>query len=227
MVRYNQTLDKYSRNWCTIYSLMNILKYNFGISVKQNYLLDVLVYFDKLGKWFPAFWAYFSVIYNSFVLELNTKLWLNFVLEKQYISSFISDTRSWGIWVKNYNKIRKDAEAKWQLTLKDVDLMKNYDWKSYFHNLVWDGSKGGYIINSAWNKPFKCKLKVLKALQKNNFTYDPMRTIEPATEYTTLVTQITRQMARYEKQWSLDEYIERTPSTVAFEKARQLYNYWK
>ena len=164
-------------------------------------------------------------MFDFFVAELNRKLGLNFKIEKEYISSFVSDTRTWWIWAKNYGKLWKIVEERWEMKYYDIEMMRTYTGKTYFHNLVWDGSKWWYFINSAWKSPFKCKLSLLKQLQSDWFTYDPMRTIEPATEFTKLVTQITRQMARYELQWDLDEYIERTKSTPAFEKALELYFY--
>jgi len=223
----DQTTDYYLRNACTIVSLLHIMQFNFWIQVHPNFLMKAAIYFEKLWKWMPKFWAYFSVIYNAFVLELNTKLWLDFEIEKHYISSFIWDTRSYWIWVKNYNQVWKNAETKWELTLDDVKLMKTYTWKSYFHNLVYDGSKWGYIINSAWKKPFKCKLEVLKELQKNNFLYDPMRTIVPTTLFTEHVIQLTRQMARHELNWNLDEYLTMLPDAPEVTKAIELFNYWK
>ena len=227
MAVYDQTKDKYLRNSCTIMSLLHIMKYNFWIQVEPSFIMKVAIFFDKLWVWFPEFGAYFSVIYKAFINELNKKLWLNFKLEKQYISTFKWDTRTWWVWVKNYSKLWKIAEDRWELKYYDIEMMRTYAWKTYFHNLVYDGSKWGYLINSAWKKPFKCKLSLLKQLQSDWFAYDPMRTIEPATNFTKLVTQITRQMARYEQQGNLDEYIARTPHNKAFEKAWLLYKYWR
>jgi len=225
----DQTKDYYLRNSCILAWLLHIVQLNFWIPVNPNMLMKLAIWAETSMLWFPNFWWYFEPLYNWFIKEMNKKLWLNFKMEKQFVQSFNKDTMSYWFWSKNYSKIWKDAEERGELTMQDVEEMKTYEWKTVFHHLVYDYSKRWHIANSMWLEPFKCDLNVFQALEVNWFIYSPMRTIKPADKFTQNVVELTRQMARYELQWRLQEYLDDILNVETNEvtKAKELYFYWR
>lgn len=227
MTIYNQTETEYSKMGCTIYGLFNILKYTYGIKVKPNFIIKALMYFDKLWVWSPSEWAIFSIIYAAFIKALNSKLKLNFKVKKRYISSFNIWTDTFWIWVKNYNYIRKRAEKRGELLQEDIEKMKKYQGKTYYHHILWDNSYWGHFINSMGMKPFKCNLDKLKQLEKLWFTRNPMRTIVPNDKETHVVVSLTKNMRRAEMQGRLKLYLKTNKDNEYLKKAKEVYEYWK
>lgn len=228
MKLHNQSKDYYLRNSCTIVTLLHIMMLNIWISVTPDFLMKIAIFFDKAGKWFPNFWGYFDVVYWFFVQNLNKKLKLNFRIKKTRINKLtIRDSDSWWIWAPKYNKRWLDVQKKGEFLASDIKYIKAHEGKTYWHNFLWDWSKGWYMVNSFWNKPAKCKLDVLNKLAEEGLLWQNIRTIEPADKFTSDVCEITRQMARYEQEWRLDYYIENIINleTAEIIKAKELYFY--
>jgi len=199
MKTYNQTQETYSRMWCTLYSLFTIMEFNFWLEVSHNFILKALHYFEKLGKWSHIQWAIFSIIYPAFIWAINKKLWLKFKIIKKNLNILTDeDTLTFWIWVKRYNKFFKVAERRWMLIKQDVDDMVAYTGKTYMHNMLWDWSKGWYLINTDWTAPFTCSKELLRYMAKEWILWYPVRTIVPADTRTKRIVDITIQMKKAE-----------------------------
>jgi hypothetical protein len=48
---YNQNLEKFTRNGCTVYTLLNITRMQWGITVDNKYIIDVLQAAQKDKMW--------------------------------------------------------------------------------------------------------------------------------------------------------------------------------
>jgi len=211
---------------CTIYSLFTILEYNYWLTVTNNFILKTLHYFEKLWKWSSINWAVFNIIYPAFVFALNKKLWLKFRIHKTY-TNIVSktDTKTYGIWIKKYTKHFTQAEKSGELTKELVDEISNYTWRSFMHNLTWDWSKGWYIINTDWSKPFKCSIEVLRYMVEKDIAWTPMRTIVPNDTRTARIVAITLAMAKSEFKWIPYKILKKDYDIK--NKVLQLYKYWK
>lgn len=225
---YDQTKDKYLKNACTLVTLLNIIKYKYWITVMPGFIMQVAIFFDKLSKWFPKWWASFDVIYPSFIRQLNKKLWLQFELQKWYITSIRGDdTGTYWIWVPKYNRSWYTPEDKWEMTKEDVDNILKYTWKWYWHNLAWDWSSWWYIINTMWKKPFSCSLEILRYMESKWLIWKPVRSITIWNKYTQDVVDVTIKLRKAELKWRLYEYIAMNKWSDIFEKWKELYFYWR
>ena len=183
---------------------------------------------EKLGWWLPAQWAVFRIIYAIFVRELNKKLWLNFKVTVNYITTLSKkDTKTYGIWMPRYNKKLAQAMLDGTVTTKEIKQVDDYEWKTFWHNLIWDWSKGWYIINTDWSKPAKCSIDTLKYWVSLWVFWDTLRTIEHATEETRQVISLTRSMAIAEMNWKLELYLKTNKDNIHLEKAKKLFYYWR
>ena len=45
---YDQTLDKRTKRSCTIYTMLNILKYDFGVVVKDSMIYKIVAYMESI-----------------------------------------------------------------------------------------------------------------------------------------------------------------------------------
>lgn len=223
---YNQTLDDYSKMWCTDFMLFNIVKYNFWLIASNSFILRSLRYFEKLKFRNPIEWAVFWVIYPMFVYLLNMLTWLKFKLVESNISRLTADdTRCWGIWIKIYNKEFSDAQARWIITKEDIDNILAYIWKSYKHNAWFDWSDFWYFLNTNWGWPARMSLEVLKYAARKWVLWYTIRTIDPDSDETRAVVEITKRMARDEIYWrKFKALIAEEPY---LKKAEELFNFWK
>lgn len=231
---YNQRKQRYTRNACTIYTLLTIMRFNFWIEVKDSFIIKLCKYLEKLWWWLPAQWAVFNIIYALFIKELNKKLGLNFKLKKTTITALKkTDRTTYGVWLPRYNKNFAKAMKNGVITKSEIDSIDTYTWKTFWHNLAWDWSKKGYIINTDWTYPAKCSIETLKYWEKIWVFWNNLRSIIANDKFTKAVIQLTMQMRRYESKWKLDDYLKILDNTEkfeipwAYEKARELYFYWR
>jgi len=225
---YDQTLEYYLRNGCTIITLLNIIKYKFGITVHLNFIMKIAVFFDKLEKWFPKSGAIFDIIYNAFVNEINKKLKLNFVLIKVSVYRLkTDDTWTYWFWTPKYCRPFSLWLEKQEFTIKDVTKIMNYTWTVSSHNMAFDWSKGWYCINTNGKTPTKMKLGILKEMATQWIIRSPVRTIIPADEYTKEVCDLTKRLAFAERVWTLKLLDLILKWNKYFPKAKSLFYYWR
>jgi hypothetical protein len=227
MNTYNQRLDKYSSNWCTIYWIYHIILLKFWIEVTNNFILKTLTYFEKIWVRFPKWGASFTTIYKSFETQINKKLWINIKVVTKQIKE-LKDNDTWTRWIgmpkyHSWLSLIKD----WSFDYDDVEKFLAYSWKTFGHHLAWDGSNWWYLINSDWTEPIKCNLKTLNYMVEKWVIRATCRTIEPATDTTRQILSLTLWMKKAGWYWKLKQYLETNKINTFLSKAIELYNYGK
>jgi len=225
---YNQYSSKYLSNFCSWVSLLNILKYRYAIIVKPDFIMNLAMYFEKLWKRLPTFWADFNIITPAFIYYLNSKLGLKFKLWLKQISSFDPrDVNTYMIWVKWYtskkfNKIKSD----WIITKEEMDYLRTFSW-GVNHAVTFDNSDGWYFIDTDGGKNTKLSLETLKYGVKLWLFGDNMRTIDTGDKETEEVVKLTVKMFEAEKIKRLEYFISRNRNSPYMDKAIKLYILWK
>ncbi len=174
MSQYNQKEQKDTFYACTIYTMLNILKFDYWISVNIDNILWIVKYMEKLGALLPK-WAYFSVIYPAMAKLLEWKTGMKFKIKVSSISAWLDNKHMWGLWFKKASKFYKEL-AKDQLIDKlDIDKIKAWP-KGYWHNHAW---KRKTILETLGGYYYEMSLKTLKYAVKQDIYYDTARTIVP------------------------------------------------
>lgn len=215
---YNQYLNTKTKNSCTLYTLCNIMLYDYWVMVYPNFLLKASLYFNLYA------WANFEFIYPAFVKELNKKLNLNFKYVKIPTKSIDDDLLYW-LWIKNYwtAKYMKFAEN-WEITKADVDLMTK-SWVN--HNMWFTRRKNWYIVDSDWRMPYKMNKQTLDYAVSEWKVWYWARTIIPADARTEKIVHYTKQMLKAESKGKLNEYCIMNKLQPYFSDAVKLYEYWR
>ena len=206
MPQYNQKLQSETFYACTIYSMLNILKFDFWISVNIDNILWIVKYMEKLWALLPK-WAYFSVIYPAMVKLLEWKTWMKFKVKVNYISAWLDTKHAWGLWFKRASKFYKTL-AKDQLIDK-IDIDKIKEWPNgYWHNHSW---KRGKVLETLGGYYYEMSLKTLKYAVKQWIYYDTARTI---VAWDTKTENIQKELVRIAK---------KTGKTMPYENFKFLY----
>lgn len=201
----NQKQQDYTRNACSIYSLVDIVQLQYGVKLETDYIIKMCEYFERLWKWSSISWAVFKVIFEAFVVAINFKLWLKFKVVNSSISSLIEwDTKTWAIWMpaikKDWYNLVKDGvftEEEWKVLFSS----KN---KSFWHSMVWDN---GYISDHFGNI-VKCDLETMKKLVTMWVLWDMIRTIEPVWDYSIDICKRSIQIVKNRKaSWWKDPFL--------------------
>lgn len=174
MSQYNQKLQESTYYACTIFSMLNILKYDYGIHVNIDNILWIVKYMEKLWALLPK-WAYFPVIYPAMVKLLEWKTWMKFKIKKSYISSWLDAKHMWGLGFKRASKFYKELAQDQLIDKIDIDKIKSWP-KWYWHNHAW---KRGSILETLWGYKYEVSIKTLKYAVKQWVYYDTARTIVP------------------------------------------------
>jgi hypothetical protein len=228
MDNYNQNTDTYLSHACTIVTLLNVMKYKFGLVVYSSFIMKLAIFFDKLWKRIPWFWAYFDIIYNSFVNQMNKKLDLNFELIKTTVYKINSkDTWTYWFWTPKYSKVWKNAMIKHKITNANINDMERYTWKSVPHNMARDWSMWGYLINTNWDRPSIFTLSTLVYAAKKWVIWSPLRTIAPADTRTKAVCELTISMLKAELRWELESFMIHNKEKPYYDKALDIFFYWR
>jgi len=225
---YNQYTDKYLRNSCSLVTLLNIMKYRYAIIVIPSFIMTTAIYFEQLWKRFSDSWATFSVIYKAFVLEMNSKLQLNFkVVTKQINTLKPWDNVTYGVWIKGYSTYKwSKIKKSWEITKSDIDYLVTFKWWVW-HNVAWDWSWGWYLVDTDWWKNTKMSLEVLKYWHEQGLFFTNIRTINTVNLETKKVTELCIRLFQAEKKGSLDQYLYQNTWKKYLKKATKLYFYWK
>lgn len=175
----NQRLQKETWYACTLYTMLNIIKYDYKVTVKIDWVLKLVNYMERIGALLPN-GAYFSVIYPAMVKVLEWKTGLKFKIEVWYISQWLSDDYWRGLWFKHANKFYQSLAEDWELTKDDIDqIKKNNKWAGHNHML-----KRNIIVESLWGYYYEVTPETLKYAVEQWVYYDTARTILPWDERT-------------------------------------------
>ena len=228
MTNINQYEQDYTKNWCGILTYLNIFKYRYWIIVEKTFFIKVCIFAEKMLLWTPKSWAVFSVLYNGLTKYLNSKLWLKFKVETNTIANLKpTDWNPYWIGVKGYSsyKFRKIKED-WEITKSDIDWLSTFS-GGFWHNLLWDWTAWGFMVDTDWSKAFKFPLSVLKYWAEKDIFWQTIRTITPVDKETEEVCKLCIWMFQAEKQGKLQLFYNKHSNDLLLDKAKLLYFYWK
>ena len=133
MAKYNQQLQEDTYYACSVYAFLNMIKYDFGIWLKLDWILKIVMYMEKIWALLPK-WAYASVIFPAFLKYVNWKT--GFVIEMDITTVDKIDPDKWYIlWFKKANRLYLSVAKDWEITKEDIDnisLVITYIVNHYF-----------------------------------------------------------------------------------------------
>lgn len=185
---YNQNLDRFTRNWCSVYTLMYIIRIQWGLHVTNQYIIDVLKQAEKDKVWWETWWAYFRIIYNWFTGYFYNKFRAEISVETiDYMSDefeeMLKDWHAFGLWLLYAGRWYKNAREDWDITMDEILEFKAEEHARYWHNHVYMYSpvkKTYYIIETLWSaadKTIEMSLEEFRAAVKKGIYYPTVRTL--------------------------------------------------
>jgi len=178
---YDQTKDKRTKRSCTIYTMLNILKYDFGVVVKDSMIYKIVAYMESIGALLPN-WAYFAVIYPAMCKLINMKEGINLKVKTSYISKWLDDKSMWGLWFLKLSRLSiKLSQDNW-LTIWDIqEIAKSGTWSWHNHAVKQSNLNVSWKIVDSWGADsYTTSLAALKEGVLLWVYYDRARTIVPA-----------------------------------------------
>ena len=175
----NQRLQKDTNYACSIYTMLHILQFDYGVSVNIDNIMWIVKYMEKIWALLPK-WAYFAVIYPAMVKLLEWKTGLKFWIKESYISAWLDTKHSWGLWFLKATKFYETLARDQLIDKQDIDKIVENE-KGYWHNHFW---KRGNVLESLGGYHYEMSLKTLKYAVKQWVYYDRARTIVPWDERT-------------------------------------------
>jgi len=184
---YNQWLEYFTRNACSIYIWFHIFQVMFWIRVNNEYLVAASREAEKDEAWWSWWWTYADTIANWFVREIYERFnVISYIrIHSWYSDKFEKNLKDWyayGIWLKYawrlYRKIKEDNTIK--ITELDVDLKGH---PVYWHFLTYFYSKitnKFYILDSLKHsrKPIEMDIEVFRKWIDKWIFFINCRTIE-------------------------------------------------
>jgi len=176
---YNQGLEYFTRNWCSVYTLFHIVQIQWGIKVSNTFIIQTLKLAEVDKAWYEAWGAYFAKIYNWFVWAVFKKTWVKLIVRTVDIRSkefeelyelwyffWLGLKYAW-LW---YRGARKD----WIITAEEANKDTSGYWV-YGHNHTF--GKELLIDSLKWVEPTKMTLEVLREAVNNWIYYPNARTL--------------------------------------------------
>jgi len=125
---YNQSWDKFTRNWCTLYTLFWIVKLQWWITVSNKLIKDTLVVAEKEKVWYQSWWAYFAIIYDWFVIKVfeRTQVKINIKavdINSKVFENLIESWYAFWLWLKNWNANYINSVIDWFITKEEIDMI--------------------------------------------------------------------------------------------------------
>jgi len=168
---YNQLKQKDTNYACSIYTLLNLFKYDYGVIIPLNLILKFLIYLEKAWVFFRLEWAVANIIYPVAIKYINLKYWINLIIQKLTIDQ-IKEERGYILWFKKATTKYKKSAEDWEITKEDINNFSLYKDNWHFH--FW---KRWVLVESlGWFKT-KLSLENLKEAFTKGFYYPTIRTI--------------------------------------------------
>ena len=206
---YDQTKQKSTLYSCSIYTMNNILLYDFWVKLQDSIIFKIVAYMEKIWALLPK-WAYFSIIYPAMVKLIEMKTGLKLKVKTSSISRWLDDKSMWGLWLKKISSLYIWFVQDGEFTRWEVDRVA-WDAKGAGHNhawKLWNKSNEGKIVESWGGFVYKCSISTLKYAVKQGLYYDTARTIVPADDFARKVQQTCVSKAKHNGFISFDEFIE-------------------
>ena len=177
---YNQNIDYFSRNGCSLYTLFHIIQIQWGIKVDNSFILLTLQKAEKDKVFFSAWGAYFSKIYKWFsqAIYLRTKVVVTVKaldIRSKEFEDMYNEWYAFGLWLKYAWLWYKRAREDW--VIDETEINEFEKWPVYWHNHVWFK---GLIVDSLWSvswKPIKLSLENLRKAVDKGLYYPTARTL--------------------------------------------------
>lgn len=179
--QYNQKTHKKTRYSCTIYTMLNIIKYDFGIEIKDDLIFKTVAYMEKIGVLLPK-WAYFSIIYPAMCKYISLKTWVNLKVKEGFIRGWLDDQHCWWLWAQKLSSYYIDLASDWYLLPKDMDAIAKH-WKGTWHNhaVKQSNKNSSWKLLESWGgKVYTTSLKALKRGVNLWIYWNKARTLVPA-----------------------------------------------
>ena len=175
---YDQTLEYFTRNWCWIYTLFNIIQIQWGVQVDNKFIIETLKLAETEKAWYQTWGAYFQKLYNWFVLKIyeRTKLKVNVRTVNIMSDEFEELVNKWyafGLWLKFAWSWYRTARKDWKITVWET-LIDTAQYTPYGHNhtfFKW------VIKDSLFEEVIKMDLETLRSAVKNWIYYSNARTL--------------------------------------------------
>lgn len=185
---YNQNLDEFTRNWCSVYTLMYILRIQWGLVVDNKYIIEVLKQAERDKVWGETWWAYFRIIYNWFTgwfyKQFNTTIEVKaFDVNSNDFEKLLREWYAFGLWLLYAWRWYKNARADWDISMDEILEFKKDENSIYWHNHVYMYSpvkNKFYIIETLWSakdKTIEMSIEELRAAVKKWIYYPTARTL--------------------------------------------------
>lgn len=184
MKHYDQTKDNKTKYACTIYTMLNIIKYDYGVEIKDDMIFTIVAYMERIGVLLPK-GAYFSVIYPAMCKYISFKTWLKLKVKESTITWGLDSFHTWGLWAKRLSSLSIAlAKDDWKITVEDMQKIAAAKKGSGHNHAVKESNKNSswILLESWWGFIYKTSLKALREWVKLWIYYDKARTIVPADE---------------------------------------------
>lgn len=154
---YNQTLQYFTRNWCTIYTLFWILSDQYYLTFAKD---DLIIKFAKEAQeskmWYEAWWAWFDKIYNYFCDKVydRTNIRLRVLTvninSKEFETYLFERNKSFWLWLLKANSSYKKMAIDRKLTKEDIDIILKSKWWTWHNHRFRVINWRTCIIESLW-----------------------------------------------------------------------------
>lgn len=190
MTQYDQTKEDFTKYSCTIYSMLNMIKYDFWVSLKDSYIYSIVYYMEKIWALLPR-WAYFGIIYPAMVKLIEIQTWLKLKIKIWYISSWLDNISMWGLWAKRLSSLSISLSKDWFLSVEDMKTIadsEKWSWHNHVVKLKHNNNEW-IILDSRGGLVYWTSLEALKKWVDLWIYYDKARALIPADEKTRKVKE--------------------------------------
>lgn len=147
---YNQQLERYTRNWCTVYTLFTIVKLQWGLVYASDKKIRTLKIAEKEKVWNESWGAYFWQIYKWFTDKIKEHYNIDVRVRALDITSnnFENLLNSWyafWLWIKNANSAYIQATKDWLVDKLEIDKILKQGWWTW-HNHTYFKKWDKYFI---------------------------------------------------------------------------------
>jgi len=196
---YNQLAQKQTNYACSVYAYLNAIKHDFGIKLKIDWILKIVIYMEKIGALLPK-WAYASVIYPALNRYTKWKTWFSLKIEKWTLNTI--DPDKWYILgFKKGSRTYLGLSKDW-IDKDDIDTIRNTT-SFYWHFHFW---KRNTIDESLGDFTYNMPLEVLK--YASDIYYPTTRRIVADSPESKRVQKLVLQRVKNRKKYlSLDEFL--------------------
>jgi hypothetical protein len=182
---YDQNKEYFTRNWCSIYGLFNILQLQWWIQVEDKFIVKTLKKAEQDKVWNQSWGSYFSIIYNWFVEQILIRTWL--VVQVRTVNILSDDFEElyykdywFGLWLKIAWRWYNNASKDWKIDFKETDI-SIADYTELWHHHIYGKAKHSWVIlDSLWStvwRPIKMDLEVLREAVRKWIYYQNARTL--------------------------------------------------